>query len=226
MNLLVKSLKSIKDVILPSGAEYRRLPFGIVKGNVMKIDFHHNFRQFLGMYEFELNPYFKELVRPGYRCFDVGGKGGYNALMMARLSDRSEIVSFECEDEAIAELHEVFSKNPYDIKVQKGFVSNEDTSDSITLDKACKDFFTPDFIKMDIEGAEICALEGASNLLKSRKPHLIIEVHGKDKEKGCLSILNKHEYDVQIVDQTKILPEKRETFSHIRWLICRGQDKA
>lgn len=223
MNLLVKSLKSVKDTILPSGAEYRKLPFGIVKGNVMKIDFHHNFRQYLGLYEFELNSSFKDLVRPGYKCFDVGGKGGYNALMMARLSRGAPVVSFECEDEAVDELHEVFSKNTYDIQIQKGFVSNVDDEKSVTIDTAAKKFFVPDFIKMDIEGAEVLALEGASEVLKEHMPHLIIEVHGKDKEEGCLDILNDLGYDIKIIDQTTILPEKRDTFAHIRWLVCKGK---
>ena len=223
MNLLVKSLKSVKDIILPDGSQYRTLPFGIVKGNVMKIDFHHNFRQYLGLYEFELNSSFKDLVRPGYKCFDVGGKGGYNALMMARLSKGAGIVSFECEREAVEELHEVFSKNTYNVEVQEGFVSDKDDEKSITIDTAAKKYFVPDFIKMDIEGAEVLALEGARNVLSEHKPHLIIEVHGKDKEEGCLEILKEYNYDIQIIDQTTILPEKRDTFAHIRWLICRGK---
>lgn len=221
MNLLVKSLKSVKDLILPKGAEFRTLPFGIVKGNVMKIDFHHNFRQFLGLYEYELNESFKELVAPGNKCFDVGGKGGYNALMMARLSQGAPVVSFECDPPAVEELHEVFARNPYDIKIQQSFVGNQDDEEHITLDSACEKFFVPDFIKMDIEGAEVMALEGAANLLKNHKPKMIIEVHGKDKEEGCLKILQSHGYEVEIIDQSTILPEKRETFSHIRWLICR-----
>ena len=209
-------------MVLPSGEEFRKLLFGIVRGNVMKIDFHHNFRQFLGLYEFELNTSFKDLVRPGTKCFDVGGKGGYNALMMARLSRGAPVVSFECEEEAIEELEEVFSKNTYDIQIQEGFVSNESDDNSVTIDDASKKFFIPDFIKMDIEGAEVLALEGAREVMRIRKPHMIIEVHGKDKEEGCLKILNEFNYDIQIIDQSTILPEKRDTFSHIRWLICRG----
>ncbi len=220
MNLLVKSLKSVKDLILPKGPEFRTLPFGIVKGNVMKIDFHHNFRQFLGLYEYELNESFKKLVTPGSKCFDVGGKGGYNALMMARLSGGAPVVSFECDEPAIEELHEVFSRNPYDIKIQKSFVGDIDDEEHITLDSACEKYFVPDFVKMDIEGAEVLALKGAEKLLKNHKPKMIIEVHGKDQEEGCLEILKTHQYHIQIIDQSTILPEKRETFAHIRWLIC------
>jgi hypothetical protein len=36
---------------------------------------------------------------------------------------------------------------------------------------------TPNFIKLDIEGAEVAALRGAQKLLREHKPKMFVEVH-------------------------------------------------
>ncbi len=55
---------------------------------------------------------------------------------------------------------------------------------SITIDDLVKENNIPkvDFIKMDIEGAEITALEGASNTIKKDKPKLAICVYHKNDD--------------------------------------------
>jgi FkbM family methyltransferase len=48
-----------------------------------------------------------------------------------------------------------------------------------TLDAFCEDrgIGRVDFIRMDIEGAEFLALQGAKSLLERDRPHLLIEIH-------------------------------------------------
>lgn len=61
-----------------------------------------------------------------------------------------------------------------------------------------------DFIKMDIEGAEIEVLESSKELLSQLKPRLIIEPHyvgGQLTANRCCEILEKIGYTTQIVDQ-------------------------
>jgi FkbM family methyltransferase len=48
--------------------------------------------------------------------------------------------------------------------------------DCITLDDLCRDL-SPDFLKMDIEGAEFRALQGAARVLESGKCRFLVEVH-------------------------------------------------
>ncbi len=223
MGLLHQSLKAIKNGILPKGESFRRIPVGMMAGNVMKIDFFHQFRQYLSLYEFELNSHFKALVKPNYRCFDVGGKGGYSALMLATLSKGAQVVTFECEDEAITDLLEVIAKNKWKIDLVKAYVSDKVDDENKTIDWAAQKYFTPDFIKLDIEGAEVMALKGAHQVLSQRKPHIIIETHGLELENECIRILKSYGYDPKIVDQSKILPEKRLTFAHNRWLVAEGR---
>ncbi len=79
--------------------------------------------------------------------------------------------------------------------------------------------FVPDIIKLDIEGGEVEALRGASQVLAQRRPAIQLEVHGKEVEWECLSLLRDAGYDPPtVVDRRRWLPEHRP-IDHNRWLI-------
>jgi hypothetical protein len=63
-----------------------------------------------------------------------------------------------------------------------------------TLDRPMDRFGRPDFIKMDIEGAEVEALVGAKRVLKEARPTWLIELHGPECERGVRRILSGHGY--------------------------------
>ena len=56
---------TVKSLLLPRGAAYRRLPLGVAAGVTMKIDFAHQTTLYLGLYEVELSPHVRRLVRHG-----------------------------------------------------------------------------------------------------------------------------------------------------------------
>ncbi|PSR53202.1 FkbM family methyltransferase [Adhaeribacter arboris] len=79
------------------------------------------------------------------------------------------------------------------VKVSKKMVEVE----TVTLDSYLKQFYpdtTIDFIKMDIEGAELIALTGMTETLKKYKPNLMIEVTVNDYE--VIQILNDLGYNL------------------------------
>jgi len=47
----------------------------------------------------------------------------------------------------------------------------------------------PDVIKLDVEGAEALALQGAKSLLSRHRPRLVIELHGADVARQVLQVL-------------------------------------
>jgi hypothetical protein len=212
-------LRKVKNRVVPRGRKYYRLPFGLAAGCTIRLDLANQMMLYLGLYERELNPYFQRLVQPGFRCFDVGGQDGYDALILGKLSG-APILSFECDPLAVQEMRATFSRNQrYEVEVIEAFVSDLDGDSTITLDRAAQQHFLPDFIKMDIEGAEVQALRGATNILYERKPAMIIETHGLEVEAACLSILREHDYKVSFVNQRGWLKESRPV-QHNRWLIC------
>ena len=178
MQLISRSVKGL----LPKGKRYRKLPLGPAAGCVMAVDFGYHLKVYLGIYEYELLPHLKRMVTPGANCFDIGGRDGYDALMMANMS-RGRVASFECEHVYAEQMRHTFAQNPkLSIEVVESFVGAENAHGCTTIDQASRDLFVPHVIKLDIEGAEDRALEGASETLAKYRPHFIIEVPVQTKK--------------------------------------------
>ena len=80
--------------------------------------------------------------------------------------------------------------------------------DTITLDELIRRGTPePDFIKIDVEGAEEFVLRGAIELLQRKKPLLMIEVHSPEIGKRCLNVLKKYYPKISVLE-TGELPEK------------------
>src|ERR1700752_73320 len=186
--------------LLPSGREYRKIARGPAKGCVMAVDFRSDLKAYLGMFEYELTPHFKRMLKPGSTCFDIGGSGGYHSLVMAKATG-GRVASFECNHDGAEEMRRIFAQNPgLSIEVIEAYVGAKNGDGFITIDKAARDFFVPNVIKLDIEGAEDSALEGSSETLANHHPALIIEVHGADKEANCIALLHSFGYDIQVIN--------------------------
>ena len=80
-------IKSIlKKKILPKAPNYFRLPFGLGRGIVMFINFDHQTRLYLGLYEKEISHYVRDLLSKSSACFDIGANTGYYSLICAKLT--------------------------------------------------------------------------------------------------------------------------------------------
>lgn len=150
----------------------------------------------------------KKEVKPGMIALDLGAHFGYYTLLMAKLvGDEGRVFAFEPDPDNYALLAKNIAINDYKniVPIQKA-VSNRtaqvklfltDTSfghhlcaspnegekfvlvDTITLDEFFEDKDLPiDFIKMNIEGAELVALEGMSNLIKRNNKLKIVTEFG------------------------------------------------
>jgi FkbM family methyltransferase len=69
----------------------------------------------------------------------------------------------------------------------------------------------PDFIKIDVEGAEGKALLGARRLLSEHRPHLLIEIHG-EPGREVWDILRELEYKITNI-ATGITPKTADDFA-------------
>jgi hypothetical protein len=221
MNLL-RSAKSAVANAVP--VRPRRIPFGPAHGLMMNMDLNWDAAFFFGIYETELNEHYRALVKPGMRCFDVGSHRGWDSLIFYNLNGGADVVAFESgpENRIVSEAN--VRLNGYEPKTVLAYVTRDDEEGHISLDTAASRFFVPDFIKMDIEGAEADALEGAAKILSERMPSLVIEIHGEAVEKRCQAILAGHGYTVLTVDQrpAMILKETRGAGPN-RWLVAKGR---
>jgi hypothetical protein len=220
--VLMKALRKLKNSLLPGGFKFRRVLAGPAAGCLLRINFHYHMPLFLGYYECELNSHIKQLVRPGFKCFDVGSQHGYEALIFARLTGQ-QVLSIDCDPAAVTNMRETVVLNHSPIEVLQAFVCDRSGTGQVTIDDLAEQKFTPDFIKVDIEGAEAIALSGAHSVLARRKPHLIIETHGLSAETECIDILSSFGYEPKIVNPRRLWPDRR-LLNHNRWLICTGNE--
>ncbi len=191
----------------------------------MGIDFRRQMRMYLGVFELELAPWFRKLCPRGASAFDVGAREGYHTLLLARLSAGGRVLAFEAD----AHEHELLCRNiaanpgltpAPEARLARVTAGAKDTD--ATLDEAAfgGDGFAPDVVKLDVEGWELQALEGATRLLSERRPHLIVETHSQSLEHDCVALLRSHGYSPAVVHPRARLAEVRP--GHNRWLVAEG----
>ena len=72
-----------------------------------------------------------------------------------------------------------FSKNGAGSRID--FESGVTAIETVSLDEVMKDY-RPSFIKMDIEGAELSALQGARNIIEKYHPRMAISIYHKKSD--------------------------------------------
>ncbi len=81
---------------------------------------------------------------------------------------------------------------------QMGGVREKRMVPTLTLDTLCKTLVAPDFLKVDVEGAELLVLQGATALLR-RRPNLLVEVSDNHAEQITYILKNAgyHLFDAE-----------------------------
>jgi hypothetical protein len=185
---------------------------------------------YLGSSEVETTGYIKLFAREGLRCFDVGGHDACDAMVLARLTGTT-VTSFEFDETSITRMERNLALNSQlarDVQIVHTYVAHErvpslrtDTLDGLIAERTVA---LPDFVKIDVEGAEAAVLTGASELLRTRRPHLIVETHSADLEVQCVALLKEAGYSPAIVDQRRWLRERRGSEQN-RWIVAPGRER-
>jgi FkbM family methyltransferase len=181
----------------------------------------------LGTYEHEKTAEFAKRLRRGDVVLDIGAHVGYYTLLAAT-SVRSEgrVVSVEplqrnvqylkrhielnqlsnvtviqaAVSDAPGPLEFAQDANTYLGRVQRG---GGTTVDGVTIDECVLERCRLDrvnVIKLDVEGAEGCALRGAEKVLKQFRPVIFLATHGLAVHEECLQLLRGHGYEVRLLD--------------------------
>ena len=92
-----------------------------------------------------------------------------------------------------------------------GHVStNLHASGAITVEAVSLDQYTasnppPDFLKCDVEGAEVAVFQGATRLLSGKRPICLVEMHSPENHRALLDQFAARGYRCQILDDTHVL---------------------
>ncbi|HEX5852162.1 MAG TPA: FkbM family methyltransferase [Solirubrobacteraceae bacterium] len=210
----------------------RPVLFGLGRGIKLVVDARAPLHKYIGTAEIELSRYIRMFAQKGALCFDVGAYDAHVSLTLARLTG-SDVCSFEFRDDAAARIRRNLVLNPKladRVELIQTYVADESAAypPTDTLDDliASGQVFEPDFVKIDVEGAEMQVLSGAATLLRERKPHLLIEIHSARLALECLVQLETAGYKPEptIVPRRRWLSEHRGTQLN-EWIVAVGQTR-
>ena len=176
----------------------------------------------LGTYEYDKVRVFERCVRPGDVVYDVGAHvGNYTLLASELVGPAGRVFAFEPLPRNLRFLREHVRLNKaanvtiVDAAVAgregKAFMSKGASSSegrlgpageievrTVGLDELVSEGLpAPKCIKMDIEGGELDALEGASGILADAKPVVFLSTHGPQVHEPCRSLLAAAGYELR-----------------------------
>jgi FkbM family methyltransferase len=167
---------------------------------------------------------FQQLIRPGQVVYDLGANTGIHALLFSRLvGPAGRVFAFEPLAENIAEIERLKILNGVTNMVVLGQAVSDhsgvtqfligmhpkqgslvgigrQTGQRVEVPIASLDDLIdgglppPDFVKMDIEGAESLALDGFARSLATIRPTLQIELHSLDQNRKVGAFFAKRDY--------------------------------
>jgi FkbM family methyltransferase len=166
----------------------------------------------LGSYERVHIAQIVPLIRSGMIAFDVGAHSGYYTLLLSRLVGKDgRVIAFEPSRlnadnlRRHLELNRVCNVEVVEAAVtdragtayfhDESYLSRLSETGRVVQTVRLDDFGVPDFIKMDIEGAETLALKGAENILKAVKTTWFIALHEEASE--CPGVLMRNGYSIK-----------------------------
>jgi FkbM family methyltransferase len=174
----------------------------------------------LGTYERDKQALVERLLQPDMVAFDVGANAGFYTLAFSRRA--RIVVAFEPFAENVQNLlHHVRVNRLTNVSIVEAAVaagpglaafeiaahnamgrlagSGDYLVPTVSLDSMVPRFGIPDVVKMDIEGAEVQALEGAQSILRAGRTTWILSTHGPEADVGCRRILLDAGYAVEII---------------------------
>lgn len=188
----------------------------------------------LGNYERKVQQQLPRWLRPNMTCFDVGANAGFYTLALSRLvGPGGRVVAFEPlpENAAIVRHHLALNRIRQATVLEcaldhrdgrHGFAANDSPAmgrlrdgapllvSTVRLDTLVSTgrVPAPDFVKMDIEGGELAALQGAEATLRQAKPTLLVAFHSEDLFRDCVALLGEIGYALRDLDDRKLDPNQ------------------
>jgi len=180
----------------------------------------------LGSYEYAKRIVFERTVREDSVVFDIGAHVGFYTLLASVLvGPRGSVFAFEPLPANLLYLKEHLRLNKIDnVTVVEAAVSDRcgtaffdegpnssmghiSSNGRLQVETVALDEFIakgevplPDYIKIDIEGAEALALSGAKSMLAQSHPTIFLATHGNRIHQECCHLLHSLDYKLHPID--------------------------
>jgi hypothetical protein len=215
----------LKGLLVGKEAKVYEIKYGIAKGIKIFLDPKDRSLRYFALEESELQSYFKKFSPKCEVFIDLGSSDGYYPLIYRKMNPAGEIYSFEVQEIQAVEQPKNFVLNGFStnkLHVIQKYASDVIDDMNVTVDSIVNVKGKKVFFKVDIEGAELMALHGATQLLKNNTCSIIVETHAKDLDDQCVDFLQSLGYSTSIVEYAwyrAIIPEKR-SLEHNRWIVA------
>jgi FkbM family methyltransferase len=181
----------------------------------------------LGTYEDHHTTQFAKIIKEGEIVFDIGAHVGFYTLLASLLvGPRGRVYSFEPCSENLFYLKEHLRLNGIANVVvletavadrcdYAAFQKGENRSEGrlcqrgnlrvkiISLDEliAHYELPVPNYLKIDVEGAEYLVLKGAEATIGEHHPTIFLSLHGSDLREQCGNFLRRFNYHLEPTDR-------------------------
>ena len=190
----------------------------------------------LGWYEYRKRQAFEREIKPNSIFFDIGANVGYFSLLAAKLSEpKGHVYAFEPLPRNIKFIHKHITLNHLaeHISIIEAAVSDKsggtrfDLGAStamghiasqgqlevqlVSLDELYSrgQIPAPDYMKIDVEGSEFEVLNGAHQILETKRPILFLDTHARSAHDKTVTLLQELDYGLECIDG-KALPDSKE----------------
>jgi FkbM family methyltransferase len=181
----------------------------------------------LGSYEHHKQRQFQKAIQPGDVVYDVGANAGfYSLLASVVVGEKGHAYAFEPLPGNVLDLRKHMELNRisnctvmeaavslsdgerlFDTSVDR-YTAHLSASGSIHVRTVALDTLAirneirpPDFMKIDIEGAEYDCLQGCIEIIHTFRPVIYLAAHGQDIHDACLRFLAERNYEVESLDE-------------------------
>lgn len=233
MSVLTNIRQAVQRTIWPYGTTAKIFK-GHLKGYKFVVSENSGWSPILGRWEPESHRLFASMIKPGQTVFDLGANNGIHSLLFSKLvGSTGKVFAFEPLPENIAEIeNNKLLNNISNIKVIPAAVGERDGDTTFYLGEVNKqgsivgigkqtgkevkvklltlktfiesEKVKPDFIKIDIEGAESGALAGFGNLMAQIKPVFFIELHTPEQDEKVGKLLRQHQYEAYRLTEKQV----------------------
>src|SRR3989338_1456585 len=193
----------------------------------------------LGTYEYEKQILFSRIIRKGAVVYDIGAHAGFHTLLVSSLvGPAGKVFAFEPSPRNARYLRKHLEINHCDnVTVIEAAVAEEDGTAFLEEDQEYTVGLTgrlsaeagrkiktvsldnlvssgrippPEYMKIDVEGAELQVFFGAKKILSDSRPVIFLSTHGVDIHNQCCAFLTSLNYLLEPIDENKYIAIRRE----------------
>lgn len=183
----------------------------------------------LGMYEYNKQIIFSKIIKEKSIVYDIGAHAGFHSLLFSTLvGPKGRVFAFEPSPRNNYYLKQHLTLNHCDnAEIIEAAVGDKDgitfleegptsgmghlsTKGNFTVKMVGLDNFVarneippPDFIKINVEGAELKVLIGAQEVLTDYGPQILLSTHSPELHRECRKFLETLNYSLQSIYEDK-----------------------